>query len=292
MKTASPALTDFLLTAQSYVRADLYTFTLKGGGVLRYASSDAPITANGVTFGLGPLCQDGGVKSQRGVQVSTVDITIYADERHTVEGEQVFDFVEALGLDGAAIRIERAFAASWADMTTKGPVGTYIRFSGRFSEAKTLGQTAVVITAASWLDLLSVNMPPDLYQTSCLNALGDAKCGVNLSALAVSAAVTAGAITTSSFPCNLAQAAGWCALGVVAFTSGVNAGLSHTVKSQDDTGLITLVTPLPQPPAAGDALTATPGCDLSMATCQTKFANLTRFRGHPFVPAPTLGVAT
>ena len=50
MKTASTALKDFLLTNSACVHADLYTFTLaNGAGVLRYASTDTPVTANGVT---------------------------------------------------------------------------------------------------------------------------------------------------------------------------------------------------------------------------------------------------
>ena len=291
MKTTTLALQDFLLTAQTFVRADLYSFTLVGGEVLRYASADVAITANGQTFGLGPLCQDGGVKSQRGVSVSTLDINFAADERHTVNGAQFLDFVENLGLDGAAIRVERAFAATWADMTTLGPVGTYVRFSGRFSEAKSLGQTQAVITASSWLDTLSTNLPPDVYQTSCLNSLGDLKCGVNLSAYAA-AGVVEGAASETSFGSTLTQPASWFSLGKVVFTSGANAGLARTVKAYDGAGGFTLVSPLPSPPVAGDAFTAYPGCDLSMATCTAKFANLARFRGQPFIPVPSTGLPT
>jgi hypothetical protein len=29
-----------------------------------------------------------------------------------------------------------------------------------------------------------------------------------------------------------------------------------------------------------------PGCDKQQATCRGKFANLARFRGQPYVPAP------
>ncbi len=291
MKTSSLALQDFLLTTQTFVRADLYTFTLVGGEALRYASADAAITANGRIFGLGPLCEDGGVKSQRGVTVSTLDITFFADERHTVNGVQVLDFIEGLGLDGAAIKVERAFAATWADMTTLGPVGTYVRFSGRFSEAKSLGQTQAVITAASWLDTLSVNLPVDVYQTSCLNSLGDLKCGVNLAAYAASGAV-AGGSTAGGFGSTLTQPASWFSLGKVVFTGGANAGLARTVKAYDGAGGFTLVAPLPSAPAAGDTFEAYPGCDLSMATCTAKFANLARFRGQPFVPVPSAGLPT
>ncbi len=292
MKTASPALQDFLLTSQSFVRADLYTFALAGGGVLRYASSDTPVSAHGAVFGLGPPCQDAGVKSQRGVNVSTVDITLYADERHTVGGAQFLAFVEELGLDGAAVTIERAFAASWADMAAKGPVGTYIRFSGRFSEAKSLGQTQVVVTAASWLDLLSVKAPADVCQTSCLNSLGDARCAVDLAAYAVAGVVGGAAATVTTFGATLTPPGSGFALGKVAFTGGANAGVARTVKAYDGGGGFTLVAPLPSPPAMGDTFQAYTGCDLSMATCQARFDNLAHFRGQPFIPAPSTGLPT
>ena len=293
MKTASTALKDFLLTAPAWVRADLYTFTLAGGaGVLRYASTDTAVNANGLSFGLGPLCQDGGVDSQRGVHVSTVDITLYADERHTVAGKPFLDFVEDYGLDGAAVKIERAFAANFADLAGKGPVGTYVRFAGRVSEAQALGATQVVVHASSWLDLLSANLPADTYQTSCLNTLGDARCGVALAAYAVAGAVVGSAATYTAFASALPQAAGWFSLGKVAFTSGANAGATVTVKSFDGAGGFQLVAPLQSPPAAGDAFTAYPGCALSMADCSAKFANLARFRGQPFIPPPSTGLPT
>ncbi|WP_174300909.1 phage BR0599 family protein [Caulobacter sp. S45] len=292
MKTASTALKDFLLTSTACAHADLYTFTLaNGAGVLRYASTDTPVTANGAKFGLGPLCQDGGVDSQRGVHVSTVDITLYADARHTVSGKPFLDFVEDYGLDGAAVTIERAFAASFADMAAPGPVGTYIRFGGKVAGAQTLGATQVVVQAASWLDLLSANLPADTYQTSCLNSLGDARCGVALAGYAVAGSVAVGTNATT-FSAALTQSAGWFSLGKVAFTSGANTGATVTVKSFDGAGTFQLVAPLQATPQAGDAFTAYPGCALSMADCASKFANLARFRGQPFIPAPSTGLPT
>ncbi len=293
MKTASLALTDFLLTATAWVRADLYTFTLaNGAGVLRYASTDTAVSANGATFGLGPLCQDAGVDSQRGVHVSTVDITLYADVRHTVQGKPFLDFVEDYGLDGASVKIERAFAASFSDLATKGPVGTYIRFAGRVSEAQSLGATQVVVHASSWLDLLSANLPADTYQTSCLNALGDARCGVALASYGVAGSVVGAGATYTGFSSALPQPSGWFSLGKVAFTGGANAGATVTVKSFDGAGGFQLVVPLQSPPAAGDPFTAYPGCALSMADCTSKFANLPRFRGQPFIPSPSTGLPT
>jgi uncharacterized phage protein (TIGR02218 family) len=71
----------------------------------------------------------------------------------------------------------------------------------------------------------------------------------------------------------------------VTFTSGGNTGVSATIKLADATGLI-LTYPLPALPALGDSFTAFQGCDHTLSTCRSKFANEANFRGFPFAPTP------
>src|SRR5260221_14230834 len=54
MKPASAAL-KALLATRSFAVGDLYTFTLVGGGVLRYTSYDTDIVYNGNTYASGGL---------------------------------------------------------------------------------------------------------------------------------------------------------------------------------------------------------------------------------------------
>lgn len=294
MKTASTALKTFLLNTANYVRVDFYTLTLVGGSVLRYCSASGTIQANGFNFGNGgPVIDDGGVKCKAGVDSSSIDITFYADDRHTVNGEQFLSFVEGGGLYGATLKIERGVAADWATMRAGGPIGTYVRFFGRFSQAKDLGQSAVTVTFADFMELLSNDYPPDVYQAPCLNTLGDDDCGVTLSNYAASGTVASGTTPTkTTFGSNLTQAAGYFELGYVVFTSGADKGAQVTVKSQDAGGAFTLVAPLPSLPAAGDTFTAYPGCPLTKAVCTSKFNNGNRFRGCPFIPTPTTGLVS
>lgn len=293
VKSASADLINFVNSATTYVRADFYTITLSGGLVLRYCSAPGSIKASGHNFGNGPLVTDSGVKSSRGVQVSEVDLTFFADDRHQVNGVQFLDFVENLGFDGALVKIDRGFSTDWDSMRNTGPIGgTYIRFSGKFSEAKELGQSKVIVTAASPMDLLTNNAPQDVYQTSCLNVLGDAKCTIDLSAFAANGTVSASpAPGTTIFGTNLTPPDGDYDLGKLLFTSGANDGITSTIKRQVG-GLFQLVVALPQAPAAGDTFTAYPGCNLSMARCTSKFNNLIHFRGQPFIPDPATGLPT
>ncbi|MCU0624551.1 MAG: phage BR0599 family protein, partial [Gemmatimonadaceae bacterium] len=76
-------------------------------------------------------------------------------------------------------------------------------------------------------------------------------------------------------------------LGIVRFTSGALSGVSRVVRSHVQSGgVLRLVAPLPAAPAPGDGIAVTPGCDKRQATCSSKFSNLARFRGYPYIPVP------
>ena len=312
MKSASSTLITFLENATEYVRADLYTFTLSGGGVLRYCSANLPIaydngTGAGVrTFNLGPPIQDEGVQSARGSSPSSVDITILGgNSQFTIGGEDILDFLENFGLDGATVRIDRVFQQDWQTMYLTGPIGGYCRFQGLFSEVKELGQTQAVVTVKDPRDVLSTPYPQEDYQTGCLNVFGDAKCGVNLPSLQKSGTAGNGSYVSTqlTFGSGLSDATGYWNLGTVTFTSGANTGISKSIKSYSNSyGAVTVTAPFPAVPAFGDAFTVTPGCQLSLAACQgwdappsgtpPSLPYKQRFRGTPYVPPPTTGLPT
>jgi hypothetical protein len=309
MKAATTTLINFLENATTYVRADLYTFTLNSGAVLRYTSANAPvtttITVNGATQGpytwnVGPPISDEGVQSSRGVNAASVDITINGGTGiWTVNGLDILDFIDGFGLDGASVRIDRAWAPDWPTMFGSGPIGTHGRFSGLFTEAKELGETQAVITVQDPRSVLQTPYPAEVYSTSCLNVFGDANCGVNVVALTQSGTVI-DASSQLAFNMNLGVADQYFTLGVVTFISGENAGISRSVKySSSDGNGVMLTAPLPAVPAIGDAFTISPGCSLALSStspqgCQqwqpSTWQN--RFRGQPFVPPPTTGLPT
>jgi hypothetical protein len=309
MKAATTTLINFLENATTYVRADLYTFTLNSGAVLRYTSANAPvtttITVNGVargpyTWNVGPPISDEGVQSSRGVNAASVDITINGGTGvWTVNGEDILDFIDGFGFDGALIRIDRAWAPDWPTMFGSGPTGAHCRFSGLFTEAKELGETQAVITVQDPRSVLQTQYPAEVYSTSCLNVFGDANCSVNVAALTQSGTVI-NASSQLAFNTNLTVADNYFTLGVVTFTSGENAGVKRSVKYSAAAGNgVMLTAPLPAEPAIGDTFTISPGCSLALSStspqgCQqwqpSTWQN--RFRGQPFVPAPTTGLPT
>lgn len=269
-----------LNSGADFVMADLYTLTLSGGLVLRWSGAAIPITFNGAAWGLGPVLERGKISHKIGVEVSTLDVTVSANAGDLINGVHLIPFVRGNGLDGATFRLDRAFLPDWSSPVT----GIVNDFSGRVTSIKNISRSEFELTVSSWTVLLNVNMGPDLFQTQCLNTLYDANCTVSKAARAVSGAVS-GTGAVSGFNTSLTAADGRYSQGQIVFTSGANTGLSRAVKSYVQAGgAVSLVLPLPYAPAAGDGFTIYPGCDLTMATCSTKFANLANFRGQPFVP--------
>lgn len=282
MKTASTALQALLASDQFYM-ADLYTFTLVGGGTLRYTDADIDIVANGYTFSSqGPVFdrQNGGnAEWKLGLEVDTFDITVLPGPDDTMNGAPFLSGLRMGMLDGGTVQVERAFMENWGDTST----GTVILFVGRVGEIDA-GRTSATIHVNSDLELFDIAMPRNLYQPSCVNTLYDGACTAVRASYAVGGTVAPGS-TQSTILCALTQATGWFDLGVLEATGGANANFARMVKCYTP-GNFTLVSPFPVPFTAGDPFTAYAGCDKTQATCASKFNNLAHFKGFPYIPPP------
>jgi uncharacterized phage protein (TIGR02218 family) len=275
------ALSALLNTATQIVIQDLYTLTLPGGQVLRWCGSDVPVTVGANTWVLGPGLARGRLKWSTGITVDTLDVRLYTDGSHTISGTPLIGYVARGGLDNARLQVDRAYRASHSTPV----VGVLLGFVGRVADAKP-DRTLVQLQVKSDTELLDVMVPREVYEPGCLNTLYDTRCGVSRAARTVSGTATqASNSTRTAFGHSRPEAAGYFDLGVVAFTSGANAGVSRTVKAHVP-GTFTLLNPLPFAVAVGDAYEVRPGCDRLKATCSSKFNNLIRFRGYPFIPAP------
>jgi uncharacterized phage protein (TIGR02218 family) len=291
MKPASTALQN-LLASRQFFAADLYTFTLIGGGVLRYCSGDRDITAGGRLFtSQGPRLDRKDTKAKChwkiGIAVDTLVFDVMPQASDLVNGQPFLAACVQGAFDGAELQLERAFMASYGDTST----GTVILFVGRVAEID-LGRAIATFTINSHLELLNTQLPRNLWQPGCVNSLGDASCGVDLASFGIGGSA-ASASSASVIAATLVQATGYFDQGKLAFTSGANAGLTRSVKSwvAGSPGVIALLAPFPNAPAAGDAFTIYPGCDKTLGPngC-AKFANTARFKGYPFIPTSETAV--
>jgi uncharacterized phage protein (TIGR02218 family) len=291
MKPASTAL-QALLASRQFSAADLYTFTLIGGGVLCYCSGDRDITAGGHVFSAqGPLIDRKDNKAKChwkiGVEVDTLVFDVMPQASDLVNGQPFLAACVQGAFDGAELQLERAFMASYGDTSA----GTVIMFVGRVAEID-FGRAVATFTINSHLELLNLQLPRNLWQPGCVNSLGDASCGVDLAGFGIAGNTAAGS-SASVVTASLAQASGYFDQGKIAFSSGANAGLTRSVKSwvTGSPGTIALLAPLPNAPAAGDVFTIYPGCDKTLgANGCAKFANTARFKGYPYVPTPDTAV--
>jgi uncharacterized phage protein (TIGR02218 family) len=157
------------------------------------------------------------------------------------------------------------------------------------------GRGGDTLEARSHAELLDVMIPGDVYQPGCRNTLFDVQCGLAASAHTVAGTTAAAGdatrrVLTSTSAAVIAKPTAWADMGVLAFTSGPNIGIGRTVRSHvlaTGTATLAAVYPFPFAIGSGDAFTLRAGCNKAKdGDCTTKFGNVARFRGEPYIPAP------
>ncbi len=287
MKSTTSAVLAAINAARAAIDAPLafgecFTFTLATGTVLTWTNLDVAVTYNGATFSAsGPLVQGLKYKASVGLEVDKQQITIAARPTDLISGNPALNAIREGAFDGAVVQRDRVFLTAIGGTV----IGGVTLFHGRVSTVDNVGRTQAQITVASDLVILDYDMPRNLYSPTCVHTLYDSGCGVIRGTYSASGTVGSG--STASL-INTGVAAAGHAQGSIVFTSGANANVRATVKSVVAGTSLSLMYPLPSPPATGDGFTVSFGCDHTRGTCQAKFANLSNFRGFPFVPPPQI----
>jgi len=291
MKTASSALIAYLNTARAsadvqLIFADVFTFTLRSGLILCYTNADVTFSYSGATYLASSILVDGlKYKASVGLDVDQQQITVAAQATDMVTTGA--PFLQALRdgtFDGCEIERDRVF---FSDRIGGTAIGSVILFKGRLGTVDQIGRTSAKLTVNSDLVLLDIDMPRNIYQPTCLHTLYDTGCTLVKNAYGTSGSVASG---------STASVIGWTGAsanfqqGSITFTSGVNAGVTANVNSVVSSVSLTLGYPLQSVPSPGDTFTVYYGCDHTPGTCQSKFGNLTNFRGFPYVPPPQMAV--
>lgn len=284
MKSASPALIALLNSSEQFVMADLYTFTLVGGDVLRYSAALTAIVANGFTFALGPKFERSKTKTVIGTQVDELDIKVYPETTDLIGDTPWLQAAWQGQLDGALLQLERAFMPTYADTSP----GTVVLFAGRISDLD-CSRTGIDMKCRSHLELLNIQMPRRLWQSSCTHVFGDAMCQFDRASLAASFACLPGSVETQILSNINSTPAGLYVQGTIIGLTGANAGDSRTI-AQMANGAVTVKLAFLSPPAAGDQFQLLPGCDRTLPTCTNVFNNAVHFGGFPYVPTPESAV--
>lgn len=280
MKASNPTLTALLATG-NFLAADLYTFSLVDGTVLRYTSFDVNVSYSPNTWlASGPVFTRSKTRTVMGTETDTLSLTI-APRTTDLIGSQTWLQAACSGrLDGAEVRLDQGFLSLSLSVA-----GIINKFVGKVAQLTNV-RGRIDMEVNSPLELLSIKMPRNVYQDGCQHVLFDTGCALLAASFAVTNSV-ASSPTTTSFNTTLAQDANYFTLGSLIFTSGDLAGTKRTVKLHQAGGAITLLNPLPQAPQVGDDFTIYPGCDRTKETCESaKFNNVVNFKGFPFIPVP------
>ncbi len=206
------------------------------------------------------------------------------------------DNTEAIGaLSAAALRDEdiaagrfdgaevRSWLVNWADPTQR-----IEQFRGSFGEV-TRGAGAFRVELRGLSDVLNQTQGR-AFQRGCSAVLGDSACGFDL---AQTGYTVTGQIAEFdplgriSITTDAPQASGWFTSGRLKMADGRAEGLVGMVKTDDPSPsgrLLALWHDFAVPPAIGDQVTLTAGCDKSTDVCRTKFSNFINFRGFPHIP--------
>lgn len=284
MKAASAALIALLGSSDRFIMADLYTITLVGGSVLRYSAAPTALTVNGNTFALGPRFERSKTKVVIGTQVDELEVQIYPEPTDLIGAMPFLEAAWQGQLDGALLQLERSFMPIYGDTSP----GTVILFSGRISDID-CSRTSIDIRCRSHLELLNVQMPRRLWQSSCTHLFGDPMCQFDRSTLQATFPAGPGsssaqiATAVSPSPPNLYMQ------GTITGLTGANAGSSRTVANVGE-GWAYLKLPFLSPVMVGDEFQLLPGCDRTLATCTNVFNNAVHFGGFPYIPTPETAV--
>jgi len=288
VKSASAALIALLNSGEQFIMADLYTFTLVGGAtILRYSAAPTPIVANGYLFAVGPKFERSKTKVVIGTQVDEFDIKIYPEATDVVGSTPFLEAAWQGQFDGGLVQLERAFMGADAGGYGDTSAGTVILFSGRISDID-CSRTGVEMKCRSHLELLNIQMPRRLWQSSCTHVFGDAMCLFNRSSLAAMFSAANGSTTTviQGAPTTATPYAQGTIIGI----TGGNAGYSRTISSFVSGGTLTVKLAFLSSVAVGDQFQLLPGCDRTLATCTNVFNNALHFGGFPYIPTPETAV--
>lgn len=277
-----------LLATRQFVFADCYTIMAPNGDTIWCTNAQKDMIV--IPWG-------GGVKVQftsEGVKVSgirmNIGIGVDVDEQEVqldFDDTTVFQGIplsRALlwgRFDGGSIARDRYFAAEWGggNAPTVWMGGTRL-FSGNIADLDEVGRSYCKLKVRSDLAKLEINMPKELFQPSCKNAIYDAGCGLDRSLFQVNGIV--GAASTQS-RINWAGATAVMKLGTVYIETAAGVTLVRTIRDVLPGIALLLSNPLEQVPEVGHDFATFQGCDRSFTRCGV-LGNQAKFRGKPFVP--------
>lgn len=271
MRDVSPTLAARLQSGATTL-CHVWKLTRRDGAVQGFTDHDRDLTLDGVTYAARCGFDAAETETTLGLAPTSADVA------GALSGDALAEADLANGLyDGA--RVER-WRVDWSDPTQR-----------LLLDVHDLGEVrrthnAFTVELRALTHLLDQEAGR-LYAGACAAEFGDARCGVTAAAWRAATSVLAGSTASRLRLATTGLSAQALAFGVIALTSGAQAGARRRLRSVALVGgalEAALWTPLAAAPETGAAATLTAGCDKSFATCRDRFANAVNFRGFPHIP--------
>lgn len=182
--------------------------------------------------------------------------------------------------DGAEVQ---SWLVNWADVSQR-----VTEFRGNFGEV-TRKAGAFRVELRGLTERLN-QVQGRVYQAGCSAVLGDARCGIDLTAAAFRTTAAIAEIDVLGrlrIEGQTGFADRWFERGRMEVLSGASAGMTVMVKADRLTAsgrVLDLWHGTGAALAVGDSIRLQAGCDRRAATCRDKFANFLNFRGFPHIP--------
>ncbi|GLK67911.1 DUF2163 domain-containing protein [Hansschlegelia plantiphila] len=250
--------------------ARCWRLTRRDGATLGFTDHDDDVAFDGVTYRAATGMTASAAESALGLAVSGLDVVGALDDSGLTEAD-----LARGAYDGAAVAL---FLVDW-----EAPANRLLLFAGALGEVAR--ESAAFSAELRSLTHALAQPRGRAYQRACDADLGDARCGIDLTAPERRAEGTVdGANGARGFSSSVLAGRGSVfTRGRLIWTSGANAGASGEVRRHLDASAELAEAPA-MPIAAGDGFVVTEGCDKSFATCRDRFANRLNFRGFPQMP--------
>ncbi len=269
-----------LLQSGHFLMAEGYYFTLIDGTTLRYGTIDINAGwSHGYCSGK-ILFRRTSCSWKNDLSVDSMEVTLIPTDNATINGVPFLECVKNGTFDGATCTVERFFMKP----DNLYVMGGIILFVGRVGEIEA-NRTQAIFTINSQLELLNVDFPLNVFESSCGRTLYGVGCGIDPDSELVKRTVTVGNGSTKMM-INLNPAIGDFGYtnGMFQFTSGRLNGTRGTIKQFFAQQGFKPLLPLVAAPDSGDTIDIWLGCDKTLNTCHYRFANTHCFRGFPFIP--------
>jgi uncharacterized phage protein (TIGR02218 family) len=272
MKSISVALKAHY-AQETMTLATCWKITRVDGAVFGFTDHTRDLTISGVMYAAATGYAPSNVATSSGLSVDNLEVVA------AITSETVTDADMLAGKwDFASVEI---FEINYADLTM-----------GEMQIRKgTLGQLATGRTAFT-SELRGMAQPLQqsvgrIYAAACDADLGDARCGVILTSYTVTGSVTTvisqHAFNDTTRTETTGTTSEYFEGGKLTWTSGLNTGLSMEVVDYYP-GYVFMAQSMVYTICVGDTYSMHAGCDKLVGTCQSRFNNISNFRGFPWVP--------